>query len=107
MKKGKRLSGAQLIQAERVRQIRSEGYHAAADDSYVHHQLVSAAFCYASTSGPPVLRGHPIVPASWPWNEKYWKPSKDPVRNLTKAGALIAAEIDRLQRLKTKRGGGA
>ena len=29
---------------------------------------------------------------------EWWKPSIDPVRNLAKAGALIAAEIDRLQR---------
>jgi hypothetical protein len=35
----------------------------------------------------------------WPWDNKYWKPSEDKVRNLVKAGALIAAEIDRLQRL--------
>lgn len=36
---------------------------------------------------------------SWPWDEEWWKPSEDPVRNLVKAGALIAAEIDRLQRV--------
>ncbi len=36
----------------------------------------------------------------WPedWEAEAWKPSADPVRNLVKAGALIAAEIDRLQR---------
>ena len=36
----------------------------------------------------------------WPssWNTSWWKPSADPIRNLVKAGALIAAEIDRLQR---------
>lgn len=33
----------------------------------------------------------------WPWDMKWWKPSKDPIKNLIKAGALIAAEIDRLQ----------
>jgi hypothetical protein len=33
----------------------------------------------------------------WPWNDDDWKPSPDPIRNLVKAGALIAAEIDRLQ----------
>jgi hypothetical protein len=36
----------------------------------------------------------------WPWSKKWWKPSSDPIRNLVKAGALIAAEIDRLQRAK-------
>ena len=38
----------------------------------------------------------------WPWAKKWWKPSDDPVRNLVKAGALIAAEIDRLESLKAK-----
>jgi len=37
---------------------------------------------------------------TWPWEREAWKPSEDPIRNLVKAGALIAAEIDRLQRLK-------
>lgn len=36
----------------------------------------------------------------WPFNRKEWKPSSDPIRNLVKAGALIAAEIDRLHRVK-------
>jgi hypothetical protein len=40
------------------------------------------------------------VPSSWPWDYDWWKPSDDPIRNLTKAGALIAAEIDRLNRLR-------
>jgi hypothetical protein len=33
-------------------------------------------------------------PAEFPWDAKYWKPTGDPVRDLTKAGALIAAAID-------------
>lgn len=36
----------------------------------------------------------------WPWERKWWKPSNEPIKNLIKAGALIAAEIDRLQKLK-------
>lgn len=35
----------------------------------------------------------------WPWDYKWWKPSDDPIKNLVKAGALIAAEIDRLQKV--------
>ena len=34
----------------------------------------------------------------WPWNLIWWKPTpNDRIRELVKAGALIAAEIDRLQ----------
>ena len=32
----------------------------------------------------------------WPWAQDFWKP-KDQLRNLVRAGALIAAAIDRLQ----------
>lgn len=39
------------------------------------------------------------VPTDWPWDDEWWKPVPDDrVRELTKAGALIAAEIDRLLR---------
>lgn len=42
------------------------------------------------------------TPRYWPWEPGWWKPGKgnsyaDRVRELVKAGALIAAEIDRLQ----------
>lgn len=45
----------------------------------------------------------------WPWDEKCFKPDKTytyngRIRELTKAGALICAEIDRLIRLKDKIG---
>ena len=43
-----------------------------------------------------------FYPDEWPWNITWWKPSTDPVRNLTKAGALIAAEIERIQRAVNK-----
>lgn len=36
------------------------------------------------------------APDEWPWDPSWWKPSPDVVSNLVKAGALIAAEIDRL-----------
>jgi hypothetical protein len=39
----------------------------------------------------------------WPWEQPdWWKPSDNPIRNLEKAGALIAAEIDRLIRKGAK-----
>jgi hypothetical protein len=35
----------------------------------------------------------------WPWDRAWWKPSpNNRIRDMEKAGALIAAEIDRLQR---------
>lgn len=83
------LDGATRIARERQRQIDQEGWTAEHDDAYHHGELIRAAQSYLSfgpDSGPP---------ESWPWPPEWWKPSTDRVRNLEKAGALIAAEIDR------------
>ena len=40
------------------------------------------------------------VPVMFPFSSVWWKPSpENRIKELAKAGALIAAEIDRLQRL--------
>jgi len=36
------------------------------------------------------------APDRWPWGTDTWRPDVDPVVNLARAGALLAAEIDRL-----------
>ncbi len=56
-----------------------------------------AAACYASTDRD--LRSG--VPFRWPWSSKWWKP-KDRRRDLVRAGALIVAEIKRLERASRK-----
>jgi hypothetical protein len=90
-----RLSGVQLIDAERMRQIEREGYTPDHDDRYISSALALAGACYALHAA-----GRLDAQAHWPFDEEWWKPSAgDPIRDLTKAGALIAAEIDRLQRL--------
>jgi hypothetical protein len=65
-------------------------------------QLAIAGLSYASVAASQVrLRDGYVkerLPIYWPWDQEWWKPSDDPIRNLAKAGALIAAEIDRLQR---------
>lgn len=89
------MNGAELISAERERQILKEGWNATHDDNeHGDGELVYAAICYAGTHPD----GDNIEPEDWPWHSKWWKPSMDQVRNLVKAGALIAAEIDRLLR---------
>lgn len=87
-----RTTGVDLIAAERQRQIDAEGWTPKHDRLHIQGQLVDAAVCYAlafTEKSPPGRR--------WPWEQRWWKPS-DRKRNLVKAGALIAAEIDRLQR---------
>lgn len=90
-------SGIEVIAAERARQIGDEGWDAAHDAYHVNGELVVAAVRYAvEHTRRPTIRS--LLRRVWPWNARWWKPdTSDPVRNLAKAGALIAAEIDRLQ----------
>jgi hypothetical protein len=88
--------GLELIAEERQRQIESEGWTDEHDDTHDGEQLARAAVCYAV---PRFWRSVMIVDLMWPWNKSWWKPSPDNrIRELAKAGALIAAEIDRLHR---------
>ena len=83
------MNGAELIAAERLRHTEVEGWTPEHDDEHTDGELASAAAAYIFPDGHDHF---------WPWDESWWKPSDDPIRNLAKAGALIAAEIDRLQR---------
>ena len=90
-------SGIELIVEERMRQITEEGWTAKHDDQHTEGELALAGACYAVSC----YRIFHFFNEFWPWDMKWWKPA-GPIRNLTKAGALIAAEIDRLQRLEPK-----
>lgn len=96
--------GVEAIARERGRQQDSEGFDAVRDAQYVKAELSNAARSYATRAvylihllnSPSSLKASNRPPALWPWTHDWWKPSEDPIRNLEKAGALIAAEIDRL-----------
>lgn len=110
--------GIRLIAAERERQAGAEGWTTEHDDSHTERELARAAESYVShytsrgwvftndlqmpgiSDGPKSYRAEP-PPDAWPWTENDWKP-KDPLSDLVKAGALIAAEIDRLLRIAEK-----
>lgn len=97
------MNGTDLIAAERQRQVAAEGWTAEHDDNYTNNELVKAAYAYClpEDDRPGVTDScGKFTPACWPWEQSWWKPSPDDrVRELVKAGALIAAEIDRLLRL--------
>ncbi len=107
------MNGIELIAAERQRQIEVEGWTPEHDDEHISGQMADAASCFARTKkGPYVSLGvdwgghHVRVPHRWPWHASWWKPTPDDrIRELAKAGALIAAEIDRLQRLAARAAG--
>lgn len=85
------------VMNERDRQHNEEGWTPEHDDQHTDGELAKAAACYAvGFSTPPSY-----VPAFWPWEADWWKPT-DRRRDLVKAAALLLAEIERLDRAATK-----
>lgn len=110
------MNGVELIAAARARHP-EKGYTNEHDDTHTNGELADAAICYAANiysglggnrwglvttfSMDPNSRnvGFPTV---WPWGDDEFHPTpEDRVNELAIAGGLIAAEIDRLQRLGT------
>ena len=113
-----------MIAEERQRQIEKEGWDSSHDEQHTDESLALAAICYATPanklrmvtrSGQDDVSGgrgdcpvwgsvHYLVPKGWPdsWHPVWWSPGHNlepnRIRDLVKAGALIAAEIDRLVR---------
>jgi hypothetical protein len=90
-------SALDLIAKERSRQVEDEGWTPEHDDTHVGGNLALAAACYAI---PASSRDAPYYPIRlWPFWPEWFKPTpNDRLRELAKAGALIVAEIERLQR---------
>lgn len=83
------------VAAERQRQKDVEGWTPEHDDEHIDGSLALAAGAYAIASASATK------PFYWPWDERWWKPTNRR-RNLVKAGALILAEIERLDRTALK-----
>lgn len=107
----------QLITEERRRQVKEKGYDNKRDDSQDTGELIQAAQCYLdhvsrnshfmliSDSYNNNLKLYRDVkrPENWPveWTPESWNPDS-PIKDLVKAAALIAAEIDRQLRIPNK-----
>jgi hypothetical protein len=115
-----KINGVERIRLERVRQIDEKKYDQAHDDEHDDGEIALAAVCYASyAAGYRVFikkdfaAGMSFVDP-WPWSIRFdardygdGNALQDPnlncpeeIRLLEKAGALIAAEIDRLLRVE-------
>lgn len=84
--------GTTLIAQERARQIREEGWTRAHDDGHGHGELAIVA-AELALSGTGVSYQGDVDADRWGLVLKH---ANNRVRQLTIAGALIAAEIDRL-----------
>lgn len=88
------------IITERQRQIEIECWTPEHDDEHVDGAIALAAASYAWSSVHKKISDTQtagIPPGFWPWDWKWWKP-KNPRRDLVRAGALIIAEIERIDR---------
>ncbi|MBK1793405.1 hypothetical protein JHL21_02695 [Devosia sp. WQ 349] len=98
---------ARDVLSERQRQMSAEGWATEHDDAHTNGELATAAGCYAlgdkltmrEVDGPGTI----VAPVQWPWFGCWWKP-KTRRQDLVRAGALIIAEIERLDRSAAIRG---
>lgn len=101
---GVKSSAARDVLAERRRQVEEEGWTPEHDDEHEDGDIASAASAYALAAADalnPFSQGDgdykTTPPGMWPWDRRWWKPGV-PRRMLIKAGALVLAEIERLDR---------
>jgi hypothetical protein len=91
------MTGIELITKERDRQITQEGFDPEHDRCHTDNELALAAACYAVNGIQGVSVYEYGDSDCFPFVEEYDKRRKhDRLRSLTIAGALCAAELDRL-----------
>jgi hypothetical protein len=105
------MRGHDSIKSERKAQMGVHKYYAENDNAWVDGELTKAANCYLRAAEIQrveqeltVEEVKQKVESFWPWDLKPLKLSKFRSKNLIKAGAMIAAELDRLFRARAKNG---
>lgn len=100
----KRAMGKLMV--ERLRQVDEEGYNPKHDEKHAPAELAAAAAAYAASAATVALAPDPtdalhfpawIVQRLWPWWRETFKP-KSPERDLVRAGALVIAALERIER---------
>lgn len=89
-------TGLEQISEERIKQISKYGYTLYHDSGYKNKELLYGALAYLKTaigSEETLIESWPME--DWPFDIKYFH-DEGYVENLKKAGAFIAAELDRL-----------
>lgn len=102
-------TGIGIIDLERERQLRpigqGEGFTREHDLLHSKGELAIGAAVYAIPEHVRklIMAIYNGVPHVWPFEPESWKPTpKNRIKELAKAGALIAAEIDRLLALEAQ-----
>lgn len=100
------MSAIEDIANERARQVAGLGWTSQHDDEHTDGELALAAAsyainaaCQANPNQTPFTPDNP--PEMWPWHLDWWKP-KAARMDLVRAGALIVAEIERLDRAEAR-----
>lgn len=96
------MTGIERIATERRRQIEEEGWTPEHDAQHINGELSTAAAYYSYPCQDPSF----LYPGSW--SREWMKRKGFPIptdRDLIKAGALIAAELDRRANLAKPAGG--
>lgn len=95
---------AEELLLERQRQIEVENFGPRHDDAHDKGEIAAAAACYAmhacagSIENKELqLRAWAFMKDLWPWAQHWWKPTSRRA-SLVKSGAMIIAEIERLDR---------
>ena len=111
-----KLTGIELITKERYRQIEIKGYDDDHDELESGYQLAGAAAMFIANAINLDFQDHTHYDEKgncarfqirelhtikwseqWPWDDRDGRLTSDIITSLVKAGALIVAEIDRLQ----------
>lgn len=88
----------ELIAIERHEQLFAHGYTPETDQQYKSNELLFGALAYLNTA----IYGKGVGEEDWPFRRDTFKPSEDDEKNLVKAAAMIAAELDRRKYIKEK-----
>ncbi len=99
----------QLVLAERLEQVEQHGYTPDHDDHHGGGEIAMGAGAYLAAyiaDGVEGLEAADALSAAleqWPWRSDLFRPTGE-VEMLTKATAMLLAELDRVLRLQAKAG---
>ncbi len=87
------MTGVTYIQLERKKQLEDKGFDHSRDQNYRKDELIDAAIAYLLDCTPNCKTNQVCKAADvYPWQDNR---TGNDIARLAKAGALIAAEIDR------------